>query len=282
MAEGDQQTSEALALVLKDLALRMERLKQLYEQYFMGIERMEPLVARKEVTRAMIGLQQTYIRNTALRFKFNTMLQKWNLYLTYWTRTLREIEKGTYVRHIQKAARAAERKGSVLPTEMKRQLGKVEPEEAPERTEPNIAQAAPVPPPLRTAPPIPGSAAKAPPPIPGAKAPPPIPGTKAPPPIPGARPSAPPVVAAPLPPRPIAAASSTVPGMNESDLRALHKKYVDARTASGDSAPVRYESLVASLAKQVPKLLEQPGVRGVSFDVSMKDGKAILKATPRK
>ena len=270
MAQGDPQTSEELALVLKDLGLRMERLKQLYEQYFMGIERLEPLVARKEVTRAMIGHQQTYIRNTALRFKFNTMLQKWNIYLTYWTRTLREIETGTYVRHIQRAARAAERKGSALPMEMKRQLGKAEEQPA------IVVPPAPVlspPPHLRTAPPIPGAAvAKSPPPIPG--------GPRLPPPIPGARP---PVVAAPpRPAPPVAAAASAVPGMNETELRALHKKYVDARTASGDAAPVRYESLVASLAKQVPKLLEQPGVRSVSFDVSLKDGKAILKAIPRK
>ena len=111
MADPNPQNAVDLAEVLKDLALRIDRLKQLYEQYFMGIERMEPMVARKEVMRAMLTLQQSYIRNTGLRFKFNTMLQKWSSYTTYWNRTLREIENGTYVRHLQKAARAAELKG---------------------------------------------------------------------------------------------------------------------------------------------------------------------------
>ena len=103
----------------KELELKIERLKVLYEQYFMGIEKMEPQVARKEVTRTMLTLQQQYIRNTAMRFKFNTMLQKWQLYITYWNRVLREIENGTYVRHLQKAKRKAEKEGRELPAEMR-------------------------------------------------------------------------------------------------------------------------------------------------------------------
>jgi hypothetical protein len=75
---------------------------------------------------------------------------------------------------------------------------------------------------------------------------------------------------------------ANVPGMSEAELRTLHKRYADARAASGDKTPVRYETLVASLAKQLPKVLEQPGVRGVRFDVAMKDGKPILKAIPTK
>src|SRR5262245_40385935 len=81
--------------LLSELANKIERVKVLYEQYFMGIEKMEPSVARKEIQRAMLQLQQMYIRNTGLRFKFNTLLQKWNIYITYWNRILREIEAGT-------------------------------------------------------------------------------------------------------------------------------------------------------------------------------------------
>lgn len=230
--------------MLNDLGLRIDRLKTLYEQYFMGIERMEPMVARKEVTRTMMTLQQQYIRNTGLRFKFNMMLQKWSSYTTYWNRTLREIENGTYVRHLQKAARAAAEKGRALPAEMKIKAA----EAALEQPTPSVK---PVAPPVvaKTPPPLPVAAKPTPPPLPVAAKP---------------------------------AASSPVPGMSETDLRALHKKYVDARSAAGDSAPVRYESLVASLAKQVPKVLEQPGVRGVRFDVRVQDGKAVLKAIPTK
>ena len=35
---------------LDDLETRIDRLRALYEQYFLGIEKMEPLTARKEVT----------------------------------------------------------------------------------------------------------------------------------------------------------------------------------------------------------------------------------------
>ncbi|MCA1664787.1 MAG: hypothetical protein LC659_11045 [Myxococcales bacterium] len=111
--EQHQQTSVEIGEVLKELELKIERLKTLYEQYFMGIEKMEPQVARKEVTRTMLTLQQQYIRNTAMRFKFNTMLQKWQIYITYWNRTLREIENGTYIRHLAKAKRKAEREQSI-------------------------------------------------------------------------------------------------------------------------------------------------------------------------
>src|SRR4029077_9674234 len=115
-----QTQSDDIGELLNELATKMERLKQLYEQYFMGIEKIEPQVARKEVTRAMLQLQQQYIRNTGLRFKFNTMLQKWNIYTTYWNRTLREIENGTYTRHLAKLRRASERSGVAVPAEMRR------------------------------------------------------------------------------------------------------------------------------------------------------------------
>src|SRR4029077_10576145 len=106
--------------ILADLSVRMERVKMLYEQYFMGIEKIEPLTARKEIQRVMLALQQEYIRNTGLRFKFNTMLQKWNIYITYWNRILREIENGTYTRHLAKLRRASERSGVAVPAEMRR------------------------------------------------------------------------------------------------------------------------------------------------------------------
>src|SRR6516162_425781 len=96
---ADAQQPVDLGELLAELANKIERVKVLYEQYFMGIEKIEPTVARKEVTRAMLTLQQQYIRNTGLRFRFHTMLQKWNIYTTYWNRTLREIELGTYTRH---------------------------------------------------------------------------------------------------------------------------------------------------------------------------------------
>jgi hypothetical protein len=367
--ESQQQTPD-LNELLSELANKIERLKTLYEQYFMGIEKVEPQVVRKEVTRVMLGLQQQYIRNTALRFKFNTMLQKWNIYVTYWNRVLREIENGTYTRHLARVKRKAEAEGRDLPSEMpfKRirpptgelelprgldsetgsgptqgspdtsddeleqiwdRLTGLDPKRSPPPTpppgsltaamftasrpappdagkpgaaaaRPGLSLDAPTPVVLPVAAPAPPRPTTAPPTTPGAAARPPLPpsratpapstsstsppGPRLPPPAPSAaqaRSGPPPLPrAAATPPSP--AALPKIPGMSESDLRALHQRYVDAQKQSGAAAGVKYETLVHSLAKQVPRVLEQPGVKGVRFDVGVQDGKPILKAIPQK
>ena len=83
---------------------RVDRLRSLYEQYFMGIERLEPTVPRKDVDRRIQSLRKEQIRNTALRFRFQMILQRYNTYQTHWMRICREIENGTYKRHLLKRA----------------------------------------------------------------------------------------------------------------------------------------------------------------------------------
>ena len=315
--EQQQQSSVDLAELLKDLELKIERLKVLYEQYFMGIEKMEPQVARKEVTRTMLTLQQQYIRNTAMRFKFNTMLQKWQIYITYWNRTLREIENGTYVRHLAKVKRKAEREGRELPREMA--FNKVRPpsgafnldedtkDSQPRFLDVDTGVAGRVPKvdeeleevwdrltaPARPQPAAPAPAQSAPTPAQSAPAPAqsaPAPAQSAPA-RPQPAPAPPPVprassVTTPLPrrppPPPSAALLPKIPGMSEQELRHLHQRYLDAQKASGAAASVKYETLVNSLAKQVPNVLSKPGVKGVRFDVTVENGKPILKAIPQK
>jgi hypothetical protein len=267
------QTSLDIEEQLAELAVKIERVRVLYEQYFMGIEKIEPLVPRKEVQRAMLLLQQIQIRNTGLRFKFNTMLQKWNIYVTHWNRILREIDAGTYVRHVAKAARAAERRGEELPDELKVAAKHVL-YEAPKQAapKPSAPMAAPTPTP-------PTAAQGGPPPTP--------PGTRPrtttippPPPVPGARPSAPPPPTAAATTTP-ATATPRVPGIDERELRAIHQRLIEARKQTGEAAPT-YEALVNSLAKQIGKVMERPDIRRVRIDVAVQDGKAILKAIPEK
>lgn len=88
-----------------ELENRLERLRILYEQYFMGIEKREPGVQHKDVERRLQQLRKTRFHSTAARFKFQTMLQRFNTLQQYWTRTCREIENGTYKRHLKRAAR---------------------------------------------------------------------------------------------------------------------------------------------------------------------------------
>ncbi len=91
---------------ISDLETRLERLRVLYEQYFLGVERIEPMVARKDVDRRFYQLRREKFRNTARRFKFQTLVQRYNTLQQYWTRICREIENGTYRRHKLRAERA--------------------------------------------------------------------------------------------------------------------------------------------------------------------------------
>lgn len=98
---------------INELETRVDRLRALYEQYFMGIEKMEPQVAKKDVDRRIQSIRREQIRNTALRFRFHMIIQRYNTYQTHWLRICREIEEGTYKRHLlragQKFGEAAER-----------------------------------------------------------------------------------------------------------------------------------------------------------------------------
>ncbi len=88
---------------INELESRVDRLRALYEQYFMGIEKMEPQVARKDVDRRIVTIRREQIRNTAIRYRFHMILQRYNTFQSYWMRICREIEEGTYKRHLIRA-----------------------------------------------------------------------------------------------------------------------------------------------------------------------------------
>ena len=89
---------------LEALGSKAEQLRALYEQYFMGLERIEPLIMRKDVERRVRILRREQLRNTAQRFRFNTLVQRINTLGTHWARVVREIENGTYRRDVLRAA----------------------------------------------------------------------------------------------------------------------------------------------------------------------------------
>jgi hypothetical protein len=94
-----------------DVEVAIDRLRSLYDQYFMGIERIEPAVARKDVDRRIYLLRKEQIRNTALRFRFQMILQRYNMFQSHWQRVCREIENGTYKRHVVRAEQRFGRTG---------------------------------------------------------------------------------------------------------------------------------------------------------------------------
>ena len=111
--------SNEIDVALEELEKRLERLSALYEQYFIGIEKLEPSIPRQDVDRRIHALRKTQIRNTAKRFKLQNIIQRYNAFQQYWLRTCREIENGTYHRHV---IRAQNRFGDVQMTAAARRI----------------------------------------------------------------------------------------------------------------------------------------------------------------
>src|SRR5688572_24309440 len=96
----------------------LDRVKVLYEQYFLGIQKQPPTFIHTDVERKIRDLAQVHIRNTALRYRYATIQQKFGSYNTYWRRTLRQIENGTYARNLSKISRRAAQTGEEIPEEI--------------------------------------------------------------------------------------------------------------------------------------------------------------------
>src|SRR3954471_18485889 len=88
----------------------------------MGIERIEPAIPRKDIDRRIYVLRREKIRNTAKRFKLQTIISRYNTFQQYWQRICREIEQGTYKRHVIRAERIAP--GQILTIAARKRLGK--------------------------------------------------------------------------------------------------------------------------------------------------------------
>ncbi|MGE0868889.1 MAG: MXAN_5187 C-terminal domain-containing protein [Kofleriaceae bacterium] len=117
-AQQTPEKSEVIEEMLDHLDTTLERLKVLYEQYFLGIQKQPPAHLHTDVERKIRELMQMQIRNTALRYRFATMQQKFGSYNSYWRRTLRQIENGTYARNLSKIGREAARTGANIPDEI--------------------------------------------------------------------------------------------------------------------------------------------------------------------
>jgi hypothetical protein len=96
--------------LLTQLEQNIERLRVRYEQYFMGVDRLPPEQLRKDVVRQVFQLEQTFIRNTAQKFRLQSLVQRFNTYKTYWNRIMRQIEEGTFKRDVNRAQRNQERR----------------------------------------------------------------------------------------------------------------------------------------------------------------------------
>ena len=102
------QRFDPIQMELDSLESKLIAIKVLYDQYFIGIERKEPLRERAEIERAFRDFDSRMIQNTAARFRLQGLKSRWIALGYYWTRTQRQIEDGTYRGH-QILARLHER-----------------------------------------------------------------------------------------------------------------------------------------------------------------------------
>jgi hypothetical protein len=85
------------------LSRKLMSLKLAYDQYFLGSRPREPAMLADEVKKLVITYSNQPIMNTALRFKFNSIVSRYQAFKRQWLDTLRKIEDGSYSRHQFKA-----------------------------------------------------------------------------------------------------------------------------------------------------------------------------------
>ena len=195
------------------------------------------------------------ISNTALKFRFHSLIQRFTTLKTYWDRVQRQIEEGTYRRDLQRMQRRLKKRGIDAPELLAaRTAGEVESVLARHMGLDGAGR-------VLTAQrrqgrqPTAGEGSRSPSEQPSSR-----PG---PPPIPGAR-------------------KEQFP-LDADRLRDLHRALVEARRKAGQPVEgLTVEKLAQTLAKQIPKIKAATGAKDIEFAVEMSNGKAKLKAIPKK
>jgi hypothetical protein len=113
-ASSDELLKECDAVEADLAALRAR-----YEQFFMGLERRPPTVSHKNFKRRLALLKPVFARSAVVKLRIFNLQQRLETFERLWTRTIAEIEAGTYRRDVFKArlhakmrAAAPERKES--------------------------------------------------------------------------------------------------------------------------------------------------------------------------
>ena len=223
-AAATAETWAEVAQEVEDVEVALHALRGQYEQYFMGIEKRPPVWAHDQFKKRLTALKTVPARNSALSFRIQSLQATALTYERLWSRTLQEIEDGTYKRDLFKARL--------------RRKSKPETKAAPSAGAKKAA------------------AGK------------------------GADPEAP--AASTAEPQIHIAGTPPPDPLSENRLRGVYRAYVEAkRRCNEDTTRLSFDSVVASLKRQVPELLERHNARDVEYRVFVKDGKAILRAVPK-
>jgi hypothetical protein len=70
------------------------------------------------------------------------------------------------------------------------------------------------------------------------------------------------------------------PDKDENAVRTLFERFLEARKAAGETAPVKFERFQQLIVQQTSRILSEQQAQAVDFRFETKDGKVSLKAKP--
>lgn len=94
--------SSQVAKEIEEVEAAIAALNVAYEQFFLGAERHPPLKEHEALKRRVQRVKGAVVRQTAIRFRIQTLQSKFLTYERLWARTMQEIENGTYRRDVFK------------------------------------------------------------------------------------------------------------------------------------------------------------------------------------
>jgi len=100
MLEQSENTKKGMEEEIVALDKKLNRIRVLYDQYFMGVERLPPEMMRNELDKTFMRSKIPRSRSTALKFRFRSVRQKYTSLKSYWDRIVRLIEEGRIRRGI--------------------------------------------------------------------------------------------------------------------------------------------------------------------------------------
>ena len=90
---------QILLRALDNIGKELRELEILYERYFSGEEKREPLRQREALQKRLRQFINRRIMKTDLRFRYESLAARYHTYSGYWDRILRLMDEGRYERH---------------------------------------------------------------------------------------------------------------------------------------------------------------------------------------
>lgn len=98
----------------------IRKLKNKYDQFFTGIIKVPPSFERHQIEAYIHELNKQKMRDNTRRFRFNTLLSRYNQYREMWARKMREREEGPLDFRRRQAAMVAPAPAPPPPSEARR------------------------------------------------------------------------------------------------------------------------------------------------------------------